>query len=260
MDRATIARLDRINRDFYVAHAGAFAATREAPWPGWERLLPHLRRLRPAAGGAGGALRILDAGCGSGRLARWLHARLERPPRCVGLDRSLPILLLAADGTAAAPPPAAWILADLVSSEGRVPCRTAAFDATAAIGLLHHVPSFALRRALIEDLLRLLRPGGLLALAFWQFGADPRFERRAVAWELATDVDPDELEPGDRLLAWGESAAAERAAGGVLRYCHYTDPGEADRLTDGLPAEIVEAYLADGRTGRLNLYRILRRT
>ncbi|HVS13423.1 MAG TPA: class I SAM-dependent methyltransferase, partial [Thermoanaerobaculia bacterium] len=164
MDRATVLALDRINRDFYAAHAAEFVATRETPWPGWERLLPHLAALPVRA--RGGALRILDVGCGSGRLARWLEGRLERPHRAVGLDRSLPILLLARQAG-----PAPSILADLVSSGG-VPCRDGAFDAALAIGLLHHLPSFELRRALARDLLRVVAPGGMVALAFWQFGSD----------------------------------------------------------------------------------------
>jgi hypothetical protein len=44
-----------------------------------------------------------------------------------------------------------------------------------------------------------------------------------------------------------------------MRYCHHADPAEADRLTAGLQAEIVETFSADGRGGALNLYRILRR-
>ena len=42
MDRATIQRLNQINRDFYRQTAGDFDQTRQTPWRGWERLLPHL--------------------------------------------------------------------------------------------------------------------------------------------------------------------------------------------------------------------------
>ena len=47
MNRETIDRLDGINRDFYATHAEDFLATRAAPWPGWTRLLPHLRSAAP---------------------------------------------------------------------------------------------------------------------------------------------------------------------------------------------------------------------
>ena len=250
MNRATILALDSINRTFYAARAAEFSATREAPWPGWERALAPLSGLRST----GAMLRILDAGCGSGRLARWLEDHLDRRHLYVGLDRSPPILALARRSSAAAT--RAWLLADLLQTDGQTPCRDAAFDAVVAFGLLHHLPSFALRRALIADLLRLLPAGGVMALAFWQFGADPRFTRRDVPWELAAGVDPGELEPGDRLLRWGDSATANADA---MRYCHYVDAGEADRLAAGMPVEPIATFRADGRGGALNLYRILRR-
>jgi SAM-dependent methyltransferase len=251
MDRATVLALDRINRDFYSTHAAEFTAAREAPWPGWDRLLPHLRRL--PEGGRGEVLHILDVGCGSGRLARWLAQRLERPHRVVGLDRSLPILLVRARGDAATS-----VVHDLVSSAGEVPFRGGCFDAVAAIGLLHHLPSFELRRALVSDLLRVARPGGILALAFWQFGADPRFEGRRVPWERLPAVDRAQLEPGDRLLRWGSAGETTRLEP-PLRYCHYTEPAEAHRLLEALDGEVVDSYHADGRSGALNLYLVSRR-
>jgi SAM-dependent methyltransferase len=218
-------------------------------------MLPHLETL--GRDGESGVLRILDVGCGSGRLARWLDRRLQRPQHSIGLDRSLPILRLAA---ADAPAHTSWTHADLVATDGRLPYRDGAVDAAVAVGLLHHLPSFALRRGLIADLSRLLRSGGLLVLAFWQFGADPRFERRVVGWERAPAVDRSELEPGDRLLRWGDGDGSGASADGSLRYCHYADAAEAERLTTNLPLEIVDSFVADGRSAALNLYRILRRT
>jgi SAM-dependent methyltransferase len=250
VNRETVEALDAINRDFYAAHAREFAATREAPWPGWTRALALL-----VGAGAAGPARILDLGCGSARLAPWLDGQ-PRPCRLyVGLDRSPRMLALARRGEG--DDRRSWILADLLESAGALPCRDAAFDGIAVFGLFHHLPSFALRRALVVDVLRSLIQGGIAALAFWQFGAEPRFERRALDWERAPGVDPHQLEPGDRLLRWGDSSAAFDR--GAARYCHWVDPDEAELLTSGLPVEIVDTFRADGRSGALNLYRVLRR-
>ena len=66
MDPETRKRLLALNRDFYTREAEAFSATRNHPWPGWVRILDGL---------APGALAVLDAGCGNGRLARFLLER-----------------------------------------------------------------------------------------------------------------------------------------------------------------------------------------
>ena len=81
-----------------------------------------------------------------------------------------------------------------------------------------------------------------LALTFWRFGAFERFQRRLVPWEeynrgAARVVDPAELEPGDYLLAWGES-------GESLRYCHYADASETEQLVESLHADRAAASVA----------------
>ena len=254
MNRETIARLDAINRAFYSEHAEEFLATRAAPWPGWRRLLPHLEEAPSRS------FRILDLGCGNGRLGAWLGELLLRPHTYTGLDRSLPLLSQARHQFARSRAPARFQV-DLVVSNGAIPCRDGAYDAVLALALLHHLPSFALRRALIEDALRVVRKGGLLALSFWQFADDERFERRRWSWEeldsgSPTRIDPAQLEDGDWLLIWGERSASVPA----VRYCHHASPEEAARLVADLPLELIETFRADGRSGKLNLYVVMRRT
>jgi len=256
VNRETVDRLDHINRDFYATHAEEFLATRASPWPGWEGLLPHLRALTSVLGAP---LRILDVGCGNGRLGTWLQQHLGRPHCYVGLDRSLSLLAREVNGWGGDPDPAS-ILADVAASGGVVPCRAAAYDAVLVLALLHHLPSSGLRRALIDDLLRVLRPGGLLALSCWQFASEERFARRMVSIEdynrgVASPLDAAQLEEGDHLLRWGDAAASRP----TLRYCHFASPDEAVELLADRPATIVDEYRADGREGRLNLYLVARR-
>jgi SAM-dependent methyltransferase len=270
VNRETIARLDRINREFYAAHAEDFLATRASPWPGWERLLVHLRQHQPPAASsapkspapdgvtatapAGAApLRILDVGCGNGRLGSFLAHRLDRPHHYVGLDRSL-ALLRRAHGAPAR------ILADLVLSGGGVPCRAGRWDAVLVLAFLHHVPSFTLRRTLLSSLARLLRVGGLLVLSCWQFATEERFAHRALPLgeynqSAAARIDPQDLEPGDYLLRWGDGRDAA-----AVRYCHHTSPEELGRLLGGVLATPIDDWYADGKSSRLNWYVVLRRS
>ena len=250
VNRETVRQLDGINREFYSARAEEFLATRAAPWPGWKRLLPHLNSVSASAA----RLRILDVGCGNGRLGAWLDDHLGRAHRYVGLDRSLSLLARPAG-------PASRILADLVASRGRIPGRDAAFDVVLALALFHHLPSLDLRRSLLDDLVRLLRPQGLLVLSFWQFAIEQRFERRMVPVEAynraaSSPIDPAQLEPGDFLLRWGDQENAKAA----IRYCHFTSAEEAGALIEGFPRRSSRRFAPTVAKADLNSYLVARKS
>jgi len=93
-------------------------------------------------------------------------------------------------------------------------------------------------------------------VAAWQFAAFERFRARMLPWSALEShtglhVDTSQLEPGDYLLRWGDA--------GRVRYCHFVDEEELQRLLPPSGAELVESYAADGREGSLNRYVILRR-
>ncbi len=237
--------LDAINREFYRSRAAAFSATREAPWPGWERV------LAATPGGPGAPLRVLDLGCGNGRLAPFLADRATAGLAYTGVDRS-PELLAEARRRL---PAATLRRLDLMEPERALrPLPERGYDLVAAFGLLHHLPGFERRTALLAAAGRRLAPGGLLAVSLWRFALFARFAPRRVtleAWNRRspTHLDPAELEPGDWLLRFGEA--------GDLRYCHFVDAPERARLLAALAAEglrLREAFLADGREDALNEY------
>ncbi len=251
MHRRTIAALNRINQHFYRSHAAAFSSTRKGAWRGWARLLElvssHRHRLLP--------VRILDLGCGNGRFGRLAGTTLSPPHSYIGLDQSLPLL-----SEAARRAPGDFLAVDLSLPDSSIPLSSASVDLAVALGFLHHIPSFSRRRELIDEVTRCLVPGGLLALSHWQFGAEARFQRRALPWSkadtlLSGPIDPKDLEKGDFLLPWGEESSTSLPA----RYCHHVDPAEAERLIVGLPYSVLEVFSGDGRENRLNLYYLLRR-
>jgi len=241
---ASARALNALNQRFYADSAAEFAATRSAPWPGWRNLVPLLR--------AGSHPGILDVGCGNGRFASFLSAALHAPFLYCGIDASAPLLALA-ERALADLPGARLVHADLVL-EGldSVLAAEQRFDCVAAFGLLHHIPGESRRRALLRALAERVAPGGFLALTFWDFAQEPRFEGKIV--RTAPPELADGLEPGDVLLRWGEAKSPPR-----LRYCHHADEAEEARLLADLPLVPRLAYASDGRSGRLNRYRILER-
>lgn len=255
MRAETAAALRRINREFYRRHAAEFSARRESPWAGWEKVVRGVEERR----GEAEALSVLDLGCGNGRLERYLGRRWGDRLTYLGVDDSSALLEIAAGRAAAGR--TRFLLHDLLEPlPARLPGEP--FGLVAAFGLMHHVPGRAARRALLERAAERLAPGGLLAVSFWQFGDRERFQRRAVDWQRYNRTAPEpidvaDLEEGDQLLRWGE--AGDTASGHpTVRYCHWTQPAEVERLLAGLPMTAA-TFRADGAEGVLNLYALLER-
>ena len=248
MDEVTARALDGINRVFYETWADDFSATREAPWRGWERLVPHVLE---AADGA--TLRVLDVGCGNGRLAGFLGDRLATRQIALdyhGVDASARLLALARERETRA----SFTCGDFAATPGEA-LPPGPFGLVALFGVLHCVAGRARRRHLLEVAAERLAAGGVLAVARWRFAESERFGGKRIPWETwnaraEAPVDPEALEPGDHLLSWG--------AQGAVRYCHAVDPAELDALTKGLPLSRVDLYRADGREADLNEYAIFR--
>lgn len=250
MDDATCRRLAALNRCFYRRHGQAFAATRPAPWPGWQRLVDH---LPPPA--TGEPFRVLDVGCGHGRLATFLAAALSWPLAYVGVDGSPTMLGLARRHLA--PLPAVQLQRrELTAPRGPV-LPAGPFQLVALLGVLHHLPGAHVRRRLLAAAAARLAPGGVLVLTVWRFAQDPRFVDKVVPWaelnrRLRRPLDLARLEEGDLLLPFAGNPSA-------LRYCHGVSEGELAGWLAALPP-VVDDYLADGAGGQLNRYLIFRAT
>lgn len=244
MNDETAQALHEVNRDFYRARAAEFSSTRRRPWPGWARALEVYRGRRGAR--AGGS--ILDLGCGNGRLGAFLGPALAADHRYLGIDASLG-LLAEARRFPGGFPRARFGAADLITPAWPLArLDGSGFSWIAAFGLLHHIAGAANRCRFMARIGRLLAPGGVATVSFWQFADHSRFRRRAAGWR---GFDEGQLEPGDFLLRWGE--------GDALRYCHHVDDAEASDLAAASGLERVAAYRSDGEGGALNLYLVLAR-
>jgi len=240
MSPETVLALNEVNRRFYRTHAEAFSSSRDYPWLGWERIVGGL---------SGPPLSVLDVGCGNARFGAYLAAWLGSEFSYLGLDAS-PELLALARQRSDLPRDTTLMERDLVAG----PCAEALpggrYSLVAAFGLLHHVPSFARRRELLTALAECLEPGGRLAVSVWRFGAFERFRGKRVPF--GPPIETDDLEPGDVLLSFGEKPEA-------VRYCHFLDQDEVDRLLAAVALPCLDRFTADGREGELNDYLVLGR-
>jgi SAM-dependent methyltransferase len=244
MDEATRRALEALNRAFYARNAREFDASRASPWRGFARIAAALPVRQP--------LRVLDLGCGNGRLLTYLQGGSPRALEYLGTD-SCAALLASAERRFEGRAEACFRRAELFDEHGAPALPDQAFDLVALLGVLHHVPSERARRALVQAALARLAPGGVLVLTVWRFAHDARYAARRAPWTEATArwpaIDVAQLEPGDALLRWSTHEDA-------FRYCHAAEHEEIERWLVGTRGTVTR-FFADG-AGELNEYIVVR--
>jgi len=177
-------------RGTYDVIAEHFAATRAHPWPETEAFCEG-RHVEVA----------LDVGCGNGRNAAVL---VDHADAVVGVDVSGALLSIARDRVRHA--------AVLQGDAARLPLHTNSAELALYIATLHHLSDRSLRRRSLDELARVLAPGGNGLVSAWSTVHD-RFE-----------ADPDAESGLDTHVEWtlpdGET---------VPRYYHIYAPPEFDR-------------------------------
>ncbi|HKZ35160.1 MAG TPA: class I SAM-dependent methyltransferase [Patescibacteria group bacterium] len=197
---------DKLNRDFYLKTQEYFNRSRQRPWLGWKKLLPHLPNRE---------LFVLDLGCGNGRFGVWLST--HHSIAYTGVDSNQYLL----DRATEALPSAKLIKADILHPllvRGR-------FDLVAILGVMHHL-SPAAAAGLIRRAAAKLKPEGILFLSFWEFNKSSE-----------TKIIKD-LGNNDYLVDWRLGVTAER-------FCHlYTDP-EISSLLAAANLSVLADFRAD---------------
>ncbi|XP_020869568.1 alkylated DNA repair protein alkB homolog 8 [Arabidopsis lyrata subsp. lyrata] len=126
----------------YDAIAPHFSSTRFAKWP---KVAAFLESLPPGSV-------ILDAGCGNGKY-------LGLNPSCffIGCDISHPLIKICSDKGQEV------VVADAVN----LPYREEFGDAAISIAVLHHLSTENRRKKAIEELVRVVKPGGYVLITVW---------------------------------------------------------------------------------------------
>ncbi|MDO5044073.1 MAG: class I SAM-dependent methyltransferase [Coriobacteriia bacterium] len=253
MDTATTLQLIHITSDFYKRYASSFSSTRSSPWQGWKQFAKILNstyfndtKITHA--------QVLDLAAGNMRFYDFLQ---ENYPQIsfeyTAVDNALALVpaqyeknFLYAD-----------ILQDLLM--GRFDERLAEVkpaDISVCFGFMHHVPGRSLRQNVIESLVSHTKPGGFIALTFWQFMKSEKLKAKALqtsarAQEKFTNL---KLEEGDYFLDWQDDLEA-------FRYVHHFDEAEIQELTRAISARatLIASYQEDGKSHELNRYLILQK-
>jgi tRNA (uracil-5-)-methyltransferase TRM9 len=193
----------------YDRIAAHFAKTREHAWPEVEAFL---------AGRS--ATRALDVGCGNGRHAELLAGRAES---VVGVDLSRELLREAA--TRADERGFAEALDLIHGDAAALPVADDAVGLATYVATLHHLSPRAARVRSLDELARVLAPGGTALVSAWSTAHD-RFDR-----EAGFDTTVDWTLPG------GET---------VPRYYHIYSPAEFETDLAASALERVDVDVSSG--------------
>ena len=228
---------------------------------------------------------LVDVACGNVRFERFLDAEYPGDFCAIAVDSCDDLALSALRACDFGKGDVAFHHVDVIETllDGGAQGLALSFGAKSAdtavgFGFMHHIPGEENRADFLEALLKAVRPGGVVAVSLWRFMDDERLAAKAhetterakslvmdaVSGRTALDdgmarsplfaVDFMQFEEGDYLLGWQNDATA-------FRYCHSFSDREIEALISSLAgrAGLVDRFVADGKSGRLNEYLVFRK-
>ena len=213
MKNARVRKITESVNASYSQFAEQFDQTRKQPWPEFHHFLAYTKKRA----------KVLDLGCGSGRLYEFLR---PKQVSYLGVDHNAHLLGLARKKF----PEARFQPGDLTA----LALEEEAFDNIFCIAAFHHVPSKKMRRKVLKDMHRALKPGGLLILTTWNL----------FQWKYAVEILKATLRSlvtlgrkgawNDLWIGWGNHP--------LKRYYHSFLPGELKALWQQSAWTIEEYY------------------
>lgn len=192
------------NRKAYNDIAPHFSATRARLWPEFNEFTSYLRSGQ----------RILDWGCGNGRLLTMLT---DKEISYVGVDQSSELLKQAEQTKASL-----GIKNDaefLNSENGEPQFAPGSFDLVFMIASFFHLPNVESRLKLLTKTYQDLKSGGRLCMLLWNLESD---------WANLKKPGWTTLGPGDYLIPWKDKTGQVLA---MRYYHHFTEQEITDLLT-----------------------------
>lgn len=217
--------LNKTREDFDLI-AGDFSRTR---WNIWAEFSVFRNYIKDGD-------RVLDLGCGNGRLLELLK---DKKIDYIGVDGSGNLIKIAQEKY----PRNKFLLADAFS----LPFPDNSFDKVFAIAILHHIPSKEYRLCFLKEVKRVLQSDGLLILTVWDI-----WRREAllaiIKYFFLKLTGKSQFDFGDVFVKWGRK---------TKRYYHYFTKKELFNLIRKLNFKIIKSGMAKNETGRRsNLYLI----
>jgi|GEM_PF-5289224 len=221
--------LNQLNRKFYNSLSQDWNNSRQHPWLGWQEVMKSLH-TSPAS--------ILDIGCGNGRFLQFLQKELEKFSY-TGLDFSEKLLEFAAK-TETGKNSVQFKQIDLINQEDlRSVLQNNKYDLITVFAVMHHLPTFADCKMLLQLLAEHLNADGVLVYSLWEANLLEKFSQKIVR----------EISDTEFILNFkGEGE----------RYVKIFTAEERLELVYSSKLNLVKSFAADSKTGNLNTYYMLK--
>lgn len=216
-------------KDDYNLIAEDFSRTRSVIWPETKSLFD-----RYLVAGE----KILDLGCGNGRYFEYFR---DKKVNYFGADNSEKLIEIAKNKY----PGIHFQVADALN----LPFLDNFFDKVISIATFHHIPLEEFRIKFLDEVKRVLKPGGILILTVWNF---KEFKEFFIYFKfIILKLFGSKLDFGDFLEPWGNKA---------VRYFHYFSKRELVNLAKKVNLKVKEVgILRNERGNRRNTYLVVQK-
>lgn len=206
MDKEYAQKLLEQTKQDYNLISQRFSSTRQFFWKDLKSFLDYTHN----------GDKVLDAGCGNGRL---YDALKTKKIEYHGTDPSEKLIEIAKEKF----PGIDFKVADIL----KMPFPDNYFDKVYSIAVLHHIPSSELRLKAMEELKRILKPKGLLILTVWNLWQKRTIWKSIIKNNLARLVGSEKMDFNDMLVPWKDQS------GKIItqRYYHLFSQRELKKLS-----------------------------
>ena len=177
MDQQTANKLIDKTRDDYNLIAEQFASTRKFNWSDTTKPIKEL--------GLKDGDKVLDLGCGNARLFELLKGYNIQ---YFGIDISEKLIEIAGKNVS----DGSFKVGDVLEA----PYSDNFFDSVISIAVLHHIPTEKLRQKALNEIFRIIRPGGKIMVTTWYFWDTKKY------LELIGNATKHNLPFGDFYMPW----------------------------------------------------------
>ncbi|MBI4252597.1 class I SAM-dependent methyltransferase [Candidatus Uhrbacteria bacterium] len=204
MTHETAQAILRLNRETYEKIAPEFDKSRNVLWDDFSIFDAYVKE----------GMRVLDIGCGSARLFRYLR---DKGVRYIGIDNNQYLIEKARERY----PRGTFIHGDVLQLEKIPELSGQTFDCVFCISLLSHIPSHEYRRYALLGMRTFVRPTGTLMMLNWNLwrpGIRPGWRQKNIwtgnlqrlfletdVWTLRYRVPERKLGLRDVMAWWGDS-------------------------------------------------------